>query len=246
LRRLHITNPDGDLLGDGVWHGTPGNTQTQINLLLEISDAGKILARSGYPNTVKNGSGKLTANLSWPGRPDEFSYATLNGSLKLDAGKGQFLKMDPGAGKLLSILSMQALPKHITTLDFTDVFSKGFQFDNIIGDAVIKNGVMDTQEFHIYGSAAKVALKGSVDLNHETQNLNVKVFPAIGDSVSLLAVFAINPAAGIAGLIADKLLGNPLDKLVSFEYNVTGTWSDPKVVKIGGAPAQAKQNNLSE
>jgi uncharacterized protein YhdP len=246
LRRLNIANPDGSLAGDGVWRDTEGKQQTQVSLTLAISDAGKILERSGYPNTVKGGSGRLEANLSWYGTPDEFSYATLNGSLKLDAGKGQFLKMDPGAGKLLSILSMQALPKHLTTLDFTDVFSKGFQFDNIIGEATIKNGVMETQEFHIYGSAAKVALKGSVDLNRETQNLSVKVFPAIGDSVSLLAVFAINPAAGIAGLIADKLLGNPLDKLVSFEYNVSGTWSDPNVVKIGGAPGKTKENKSSE
>ncbi len=241
LRRLNITNPDGSLVGDGVWSDTEGKQQTQVNLALDISDAGKVLGRSGYPNTVKGGSGRLAANLTWSGPPDEFSLATLNGTLKLDASKGQFLKMDPGAGKLLSILSMQALPKHITTLDFTDVFSKGFQFDNIIGEAVIKNGVMDTQEFHIYGSAAKVALKGSVDLNRETQNLNVKIFPAVGDSVSLLAVFAINPAAGIAGLIASTLLDNPLDKLVSFEYNVSGTWSDPSVVKVGGAPAQTKE-----
>jgi uncharacterized protein (TIGR02099 family) len=245
LRRLNITNPDGSLVGDGIWSDTTGKMQTQVNLVLDISDAGKILGRSGYPNTVKGGSGRLAANLSWAGTPDEFSYATLNGTLKLDTGKGRFLKMDTGAGKLLSVLSLQDLPKHVA-LGFTDVFSEGFQFDNIIGEATIKNGVMDTQELHIYGSAAKVALKGSVDLNRETQNLSVKVYPAVGDSVSLLAVFAINPAAGIAGLIADKLLGNPLDKLVSFEYNVSGTWSDPSVVKVGGAPAKAKENNPSE
>ena len=292
MRRLRITNPDGSLMGDGIWSGglptamggdvaaalmtgklpdagvsaasgvspgVPGATnesklpqggnaaggyRSQINLVLEISDAGKILARSGYPGTVKGGSGRLAANLTWPGSPFEFGYAGLNGTLKLDAGKGQFMKMDPGAGKLLSILSMQALPKHLTTLDFNDVFSKGFQFDNIIGEAAIRNGVLDTQEFHVYGSAAKVALKGSVDLNNETQDLSVKVFPAIGDSVSLLAVFAINPAAGIAGLIASTLLDNPLDKLVSFEYNISGTWSDPKVVKISSAPPQT--NNPSE
>ncbi len=237
LRRLNIINPDGSLVGDGVWSDTAGKQQTQVNLVLSISDAGKILARSGYPNTVKGGSGKLAANVSWLGGPDEFDFVTLNGTLKLDTSKGRFLKMESGAGKLLSVLSLQDLPKHIA-LGFTDVFSEGFQFDNIIGEAVIKNGVMNTQEFHIYGSAAKVALKGSVDLNNETQNLSVKVFPAIGDSVSLLAIFAINPAVGIATLIADKLLGNPLDKLVSFEYNVSGTWSNPKVVKIGEGPAK--------
>ncbi len=235
LRRLHITNPDGSVIGDGLWRGGQANAQTQVNLLMEISDAGKILARSGYPNTVKNGSGKLAAKLAWTGSPDQFNYATLDGTLKLDTGKGQFLKMDPGIGKLLSILSLQALPKRIT-LDFTDVFSGGFQFDNINGNATIRHGVMDTQDFHIDGSSAKVTMKGNVDLDRETQNLRVEILPTLGDSVSLIGAFAAGPVVGIGSLIINKVLGNPLDKLVSFEYNVSGTWSDPRVVKVEQAP----------
>ncbi|MDO8207731.1 MAG: YhdP family protein, partial [Gallionella sp.] len=125
LHHLHIVNPDGSVTGDGLWRSAQTSMQTQVNLLMDISNAGKILARSGYPNTVKNGSGKLSASLTWDGQPDEFNYASLDGTLKLDTGRGQFLKMDPGFGKLLGILSLQALPKRIT-LDFTDVFSKGF------------------------------------------------------------------------------------------------------------------------
>ena len=245
LRRLNITNPDGSLVGDGIWSDNERKPQTQVNLMLDISDAGKILGRSGYPNTVKGGSGRLEANLSWVGTPDEFSFATLNGTLKLDTNKGQFLKMDSGAGKLLSVLSLQDLPKHIA-LGFTDVFSEGFQFDNINGNAAIKDGVIETQDFHIDGSSAKVTMKGNVDLNNETQNLRVRIMPTLGDSVSLIGMFAISPAVGIGSLIANKILGDPLDKLVSFEYNVSGTWSDPSVVKIGGIPAKAKENNFSE
>lgn len=245
LRRLNITNPDGSLTGDGIWSDKAGQMQTQVNLVLDISDAGKILGRSGYPNTVKGGSGRLTAKLSWAGTPDEFSNSVLNGTLKLDTSKGQFLKMNSGAGKLLSVLSLQDLPKHIS-LGFTDVFSEGFQFDNINGNATIKDGVIETQDFHMDGSSAKVTLKGSVDLNKETQDLRVKVFPTLGDSVSMIGVFVISPAVGIGSLIANKILGNPLDKLVSFEYNVSGTWSNPNVVKVVRFPAPAKQNNPNE
>jgi uncharacterized protein YhdP len=242
LRRLNITNPDGRLVGSGVWSDAQGQLQTQLNMMLDISDAGKILDRSGYPNTVKGGSGRLVADLSWPGTPDEYSSATLNGTLKLDTGKGQFLKMDPGAGKLLSVLSLQDLPKHIA-LGFTDVFSEGFQFDNINGKATIKDGVIESQDFHIYGSSAKVTLKGKVDLKNETQNLTVRILPTLGDSVSLISAFAISPVVGIGSLIVNKVLGNPLDKLASFEYNVSGSWSNPSVIKAGGVATETKQSN---
>lgn len=242
LRRFSLVNPDGSLVGDGVWHGGERNGRTEANLQLQISDAGKILARSGYPDTVKGGSGKLQANFSWAGAPHEFNYAALVGSLKLDTGKGQFLKMDPGIGKLLSVLSLQSLPKRVA-LDFGDVFSEGFQFDSINGNASIRNGMIETQDFHIDGSSAKVTMKGRVDLNQETQDLRVEVLPTLGDSVSLIGAFAAGPAVGLGALIVNKVLGNPLDKLASFEYNVSGTWANPTVVKVGQKPVKTDNQN---
>ena len=236
LRRLNVANPDGILTGDGLWRSTP--MQTEVNLQLDISNAGKILSRSGYPNTVKNGSGQLNAKLTWDGQPDNFNYASLDGKLKLDSGRGQFLKMDPGFGKLLGILSLQALPKRIT-LDFTDVFSAGFEFDNINGNAQIRRGVMQTDDLHIDGSSAKVTMKGQINLNDETQNLRVEVLPALGSSISMLSAFAAGPVVGIGTLIVSKVLGNPLDKLMSYEYNITGPWSNPNVIKLGQRPSKS-------
>ena len=243
LERMNITNPDGVLTADGKWNMAAGKAQTQVNLKLEISNAGKILARSGYPNSVKNGSGKLEGGFAWQGGPEEFSYATLDGTLKLDTGKGQFLKIDPGIGKLLGILSLQALPKHIT-LDFTDVFSEGFAFDNITGTAQIKQGMLSTNDFRIEGSSAKVTMQGQVDLDRETQNLRIRILPTVGNSVSLLGAFAAGPAVGVGTFLVNKLLREPLDKLASFEYNVTGTWADPNVVKMG-QPANGSTNKES-
>jgi uncharacterized protein YhdP len=238
LRRLSIVNPDGSLVGDGVWHGSERNARTDANLQLQIGDAGKMLSRSGYPDTVKAGKGKLVVNVSWNGAPQDFNYATLGGTLRLEAEKGQFLKMKPGMGKLLSVLSLQSLPKRIT-LDFTDVFSDGFEFDRIDGNATINDGVIRTQDFRIDGSSAKVTMKGSVDLNRETQDLRVAILPTVGDSVSLLGAFAAGPAVGIGALLVNKVLGDPLDKMVSFEYNVGGTWDDPVVTKAGQVAAKS-------
>lgn len=231
MEKLLLTNPDGVLKADGKWQMAPPAQHTKVNVLLDISNAGNVLARSGYPNTVKNGSGTLRGEFTWVGGPADFSYSKLGGSLSLNTGRGQFLQIDPGVGKLLSILSLQSLPQHIS-LDFDDVFSKGFAFDNIAGTAQIDKGILTTRDFKISGSSARVTMTGQVDLGQETQNLRIRVLPTLGDSVSLLG-FAAGPAVGVGVLIANKILRNPLDQLAAFEYNVTGTWINPNVEKVG-------------
>jgi uncharacterized protein (TIGR02099 family) len=231
LRRLLLSNPDGSLSADGAWFGG-AQPKSNINAQLTLADAGKILDRSGFPGTLKEGSGSLLANLAWAGAPQAFNLATLVGGLHLDTGKGQFLKIDSKAGKLLSVLSLQALTKHLS-LDFTDVFSDGFQFDKISGDAEIAHGSMTTKNFLIEGSAAKVTMEGAVDLLQETQNLQLEILPSVGGGVSVLAAFAAGPIVGVTALVLDKILGHPFDKFVSFEYNVTGSWSNPNVTKKG-------------
>ena len=83
------------------------------------------------------------------------------------------------------------------------------------------------------GSAADVEIKGETDLARETQNLQVRVVPslALGDTAAL-GLGIVNPVAGVAALLAQRILKNPLGQIFSFDYDVSGTWSDPKVAKI--------------
>jgi uncharacterized protein (TIGR02099 family) len=238
LDHMRLLNPDGVLAVDGQWNMSEDTPQTQVNVKLDIGNAGNILARSGFPNSVKNGSGKMDGSFTWPGTPVMFSKAQLNGKLNLDTGKGQFLQIDPGIGKLLSILSLQALPKRIT-LDFEDVFSKGFEFDKISGSADIKQGVIFTENLKLEGSAAKVSMAGQMDLVGETQNLRVRIVPTVGNSAALISALVATPVVGAGVYIASKILGDPLGQMVSFEYNITGSWIDPRVEKAGaGKPAK--------
>jgi uncharacterized protein (TIGR02099 family) len=235
LDKLMLTNPDGVLNISGRWQAVP--ELTRVTVRVDISDAGRILSRSGYPDNLKDGSGSLDSELYWAGAPDSFNYSKLNGTMHLNVGKGRFLKVSDsqvGALKLISVLSLQRL-----TLDFTDVFNKGFQFESITGNAQIVNGLMLTNDMKLTGTGAKATMTGQVDMNRETQDLKVRILPTIGDNVSLLS-FAAGPVVGVGVLLANKIFRDPLDKLVSFEYNVKGSWADPKVEKVGQTkPAQS-------
>ena len=181
---------------------------------------------------------KINGQLSWQGSPLAFDYPTLSGKFKVDLEDGQFRQLEPGVGRLLGILSLQSLPRRIT-LDFRDIFSQGFAFDSIEGDVAVARGVMDTSNLEISGPAARVLLSGSVNLANETQNLKVKVQPALGDSLAVGAML-VNPLAGAALWLSQKLLKDPVGQVLSYEYSVSGSWADPKVVKLGNETKEAK------
>ena len=237
--RVDAKNDDGALEATGRWRPSPTQPDTRIEFKLNAKSIEKLLARIGYPDTVRRGNANLAGNLSWNGSPFTIDYPTLNGSLKLDASGGQFIKLEPGVGRLLGILSLQSLPRRVT-LDFRDIFSEGFAFDNIGGQFAVTRGVMETKDLQIQGPSAKVLMSGAVNLGAETQNLKVRVQPAVGESIAVGAMIA-NPIAGVVVWAAQKILKDPLDQAFAFEYAVSGSWVDPKVEKLGQAQPKTEE-----
>jgi uncharacterized protein (TIGR02099 family) len=232
IESASMVSPDASLTGRGVWRAAPSRTAVEFDL--HAGDAGSFLARVGHPDLVKGGKARLRGSLAWQGDPATLDFPTLAGELQLQAEDGQFLEIEPGLGKLVSLMSLQALPRRIA-LDFRDVFSKGFQFDRIASAAQVERGVIKLKEFRMRGSAADVEMSGEADIARETQNLRVRVVPSLGDSAAL-GLTLVNPVAGVAAAIAQRILKNPLGQIFAYDYSVTGGWSDPKVVKIQPPP----------
>jgi uncharacterized protein YhdP len=161
-------------------------------------------------------------------------YPSLTGNVSLKVGKGQFLKVDPGAAKLLGILSLQSL----LTFDLRDLFSGGFAFDTISSSAQVAKGVLTTRDFDMQGAAARVGITGDIDLARETQKLRLRVMPALGDGATAAATLLlnINPVTALGALIAQRILKDPLGQIFAFEYSVTGNWSEPKVERAQVEP----------
>jgi uncharacterized protein (TIGR02099 family) len=232
LDKLELASAEGTLSATGLWDLARGGGRTQLEVKADVKDVGKYLERFGHPETVAKGTATLAGTVQWAGPVYRIDYGTLTGSLDLKAEKGQFVKVQPGVGRLLGVLSLQSLPRRIS-LDFRDVFSEGFAFDSIAGSAKIAQGVATTDNLAMTGPAASVAIAGKADLARETQDLTVRVVPVLGDSVAVAAgVALLNPIVGAGALIAQRLFKDPLGQMFSYEYQVSGSWEDPKVVRV--------------
>lgn len=245
IDELKLVHPAATFSATGAWRNTnlPGIGKTKLDLSLDVSDSGAYLNDLGLPGVIRNAPGKIVGQLSWNGTPAAPDISSLGGSLKIAFREGQFLKADPGLAKLISVLSLQSISRRLR-FDFSDLFDEGLAFNAIVGIARIERGVITAEPLILQGVQAEVIMSGSADLQHETQDLNVKIEPHINVGLASLAYAAfINPAVGLAGLLAQWALKKPLKSVFGFEYQITGPWAKPNVVKMSGPAPESNHHS---
>ena len=238
LNRLNLTTPEAQLSASGQWLGAGAGTGTAaarrrmvMDFKLDLADSGALLERLGFGRVLRDGKGRLSGQLSWLGSPLSPHVPSLTGQVALALDAGQFLKVAPGAGRLLSVLSLQSLPRRLS-LDFRDLFQEGFSFDNVAGEVAVQGGVASTNNLRMRGVQAAVLLEGRADLERETQDLRVVVVPEINAGTASLAYAAINPAIGLGTFVAQLLFRKQLAAVGTREFHVHGPWADPKVDRV--------------
>ena len=241
LNRFNISTPEATLTATGNWasvnaqaaatHSLRERRRTALNFKLDVADSGDLLKRMGMPGVIAKGRGKIEGQVSWLGSPFSPDYPSMSGGFNIAMESGQFLKADPGIAKLLGVLSLQSLPRRLA-LDFHDVFSDGFSFDFIRGDATIAQGMARTNNLQMKGVNAAVLMEGQADIAKETQSLKVVVIPEINVASASLIYSAINPLVGLSTFLANVILRRPLIEANTQEFLIDGTWVDPRVTKV--------------
>lgn len=233
LERFNLTLPEARWQANGSWRAlTPGGPRvTHLDFLLEMDSSGKLLERFGMPGVIRDGKGQLSGHIAWRGAPITPDWHSMDGGIHMQVEQGQFLKAEPGIGKLLSVLSLQSLARRIQ-LDFRDVFSQGFAFDFIRGDIGVEQGVARTNNLQMKGLNAAVLMEGKASLVNETQDLKVVVVPEINAMTASLAATAINPVLGLGSFLAQMFLRGPLMEAATRTFHVHGTWADPVVEPV--------------
>ncbi len=214
----------------GEWLVSHEGQQTSVfKLSFDSRDLGKALSRLGYADSIKEGKGHVELNAHWPGSPMSFTVKKLRGTMAINIEKGRLLDVEPGAGRIFGLLSLQALPRRLS-LDFSDIFKKGFSFDRIKGAFVIADGEATTRDLEMKSPAAKITAKGRVGLLAHDYDQEVTVMPhIITTGLPVAGAVAGGLGVGVAILLAEQLLKTGADKVAQIKYTVTGSWDAPVV-----------------
>ncbi len=181
--------------------------------------------------SIKGGklSGKM--ELGWQGSPADFSLARMNGEFDLEARDGRLENIDEGAGKLLSLFSLNSLQRRLS-LDFSDVVKEGLSYNRMRGRFVVMDGDAFTNDFSLEGTSVDIQVAGRTGLIKHDYDQLITVTPQVTSTLPIAGAIAGGPLVGAAALLADKLLGERFNRLTRVQYQVTGSWDKPVFTKL--------------
>lgn len=228
---------DFELRARGKWQTLNASQYSHFNVKLRGDSLANLLGRFGYDIVnIEGGATELEFNAHWDGSPLAFGLEKLRGHLSIGIESGRFLDIEPGGGRLFGLLSLQTLPRRLS-LDFNDLFSKGFTFDKIVGNFSIDQGNAYTNSLLMDGPSARIQISGRTGLKDQDYDQRVTVTPALSNSIPVASALFGPAGVGVGAVIylgqkMFKSIPEQMDKFLSREYSITGAWSAPVIERI--------------
>ena len=201
---------------------------TYVEGTLISTNTKETLTDLGYQPIIASNDMAIDIDVKWPGGPREDFIEHMQGSINTRLGAGQLEEIEPGAGRIFGLLSIVALPRRLS-LDFRDVFNKGFGFDEISGNFNINNGKAITCNFNLSGPAADIGVIGNVDLKAMEYDQNAIVSTNYGNTLPIVGAVVAGPPVAAALLLFSQVFKKPLQEMAQIYYDVLGTFEVPSV-----------------
>lgn len=230
IHDVEVQGEDYRLQGGGVFEHHQNRTQLSLNLACQ--NVGKTLKEIGYKASIAHGKGNVKILLAWPGSPLAFESKALDGQVDVHLKEGEIIGINPGVGKLLSLLSINSIQRRLQ-LNFDDLVKDGLYFDIFKTQLLFAEQKAQTEQILIDGPTARIELQGHLALGSNQLDGMMLVTPKIGSSIPVAAALAMgNPAIGAAFWLFDQATGSKMSELTQYKYKVSGTWDNPKLIEI--------------
>jgi uncharacterized protein YhdP len=214
------------LQATGDWLLDEQGQRSDFDIHVASESLGNFLESMAIASPIQGGQTLVNLNAWWPGGPAAFALSRLNGQVEFSVVGGNITNANAGTGRLLGLLSVQALPTRLA-LDFRDVFDSGFSFDEASGTFEMKNGTATTDNVMLRSSSANISVTGSTNLVAREYDQLLTIRPGVGNTLPIIGALAAGPGGAAAGLALQGLLQEPLAEATQVRYAVTGSWEDP-------------------
>jgi uncharacterized protein YhdP len=192
---------------------------------------GSVLEAMDISSVMRGGQTLVHFDAWWEGPPAAFALKDLNGEIDFSVVQGNILTADPGAGRMLGLLSLTELPRRLA-MDFRDVFDEGFSFDEAKGTMNLEDGTSYTDDMVLSSTVAEITIVGSTDLVAQTFDYEFAVRPGVSKTLPVIGAIAGGPVGVAAGLALQAILRNTLGEAAEARYTIRGPWEDAQIEPV--------------
>lgn len=243
FERIRIDGEQHQLDAHGEWlKRADGSLQTQFFGRMDSNDFGNLLEVLGYSRHFHDAAARSDFTLVWPGHPGQLHRANVSGNVLWDIGTGRLSQVEPGITRVLGLVSLDTLKRRLQ-LNFSDVLKKGYSFDRIQGTFRLEKAQAYTNDLHITGPTGEIDIGGRIGLLSRDLDQLITVVPRLDGTISIGAALAGGPGVGLAALLAQQLAPEKFNELYRFEYQVDGSWDDPKLTALENGGVVSKLIN---
>ena len=239
LEAVSITSKDEtfEIAGTGRWladDADPLGSHTYITATLTSTNVEQTMARLNYQPGINSENMSMLFDLDWSGSPRAEFFDVLDGEVQVRLDEGQLVEVDPGAGRVFGLMSIVELPRRLS-LDFRDVFSKGFGFNKIAATFRIDDGKTYTCDLSLEGPAADIGIVGEADLVLRTYDQTAIVSVNVGNTLPIVGAVVAGPQIAAALLIFSQIFKKPLQEVGQVYYAIDGSWDEPSIESADSA-----------
>lgn len=216
---------------NGHWSLTESGPRSEFSIHMVSESLGDFLQSMDISSSVQGGQTVVNFDAWWQGTPAAFGLSRLNGQVDFSVVQGNISNASAGPGRLLGLVSVQALPRRLS-LDFRDVFDSGFSFDEATGSFSMENGIAETNDVLLKSSAASISVKGRTDLVERRYDQVMTIRPGLGNTLPIIGALAAGPGGAAAGLALQGLLHEQLSEATQVRYSITGPWDEPIIEPV--------------
>ena len=203
-------------------------SRTTISGSMTSSDVMRTMTRLDFAPGIVSDSMNARFDVHWSGGPRAEFLDALDGEVQVRFGNGQLEEVEPGAGRVFGLMSVVALPRRLS-LDFRDVFNKGFGFDKIDGTFRIEDGQTYTCDLSLEGPAADIGIVGRTDLVNRDYEQAAIVSANVGNTLPIVGAVVAGPQVAAALLIFSQIFKKPLQEVGQVYYSIGGSWDEPTI-----------------
>lgn len=228
VEQFETRSPVISISARGEWTLVEAVERSRLGVTFTAENLGRMLDALGFAGVVDGGQTLVQIDGEWIGSPAQFGLPRIAGSLSARVGPGRILDVNPGAGRLLGLVSLQAIPRRLA-LDFSDFFRSGMSFDSIEGRFELRTGDAWTTDLQVRGPSADIVISGRTGLSARDYDQELQVTPKVGGVLPVVGAIAAGPVGAAAGLVAQGMLSSPIDQMARARYRVTGSWDKPRI-----------------